>query len=450
LFGSQTASYVIAIVVAFFFTPVAVSANVFKKIGDLKVGEPVLTLNKEKKWVSTQVTFSGGTEDATYVNPYMIYVKTEDNTVLISTADHLFLMPDGSLKRADRLKTTDFLINDQLKQVKIIELTSGHYTGKIHHIATGEWNEENVHTDGHLINTFGVISGDYFLQLHYKNSVNDSLPQLGTPANKPQAINALPTTFSVSKDGTIINMKSGNESEFLNTQSRKTTKTFKGEFLETTFSFTPNIPKPDPKDAVYFIPPGLDSSAVPLAPLDNTVPYEMAVHLENHFKTYYPNIEYRIAWTDQRVNAFATREGNKHVVTLLGGLIRHPYLQLEGIGLVLAHEIGHHLAGPPYYPGSWASCEGQSDYWGAKVAMRKVWWGAYAIEQLEKGSQQVYNLFAYGLKAGNIIALDFRKSTDQNRTAAGICTHPPAQCRLDTYRAAIFLYAKPTCAGDPR
>jgi hypothetical protein len=428
-----------------FFTPIAIGDNTYKKIGEVQVGENILTLSKEKKWVKTPVTFSGGTDDATYTNPYMIYVKTEDNATLIATADHLFYMPDGTLKRADRLNANDRLVNDLQKPVKIIELTSGEYVGKIHNVATGTWSKDDVQIDGHLINTFGVISGDYFLQLNYKNENTENQPQLGASTNLPKINNLESMAYSISSDGKIVDMKkNGKSDEYLNVTTKQIKNTTSESFGESTYSFTPSSTKKAPADAVFFIPPGQDVASVPLAPLDNTIPYEMAVYLQNHFKTYYPSIEFRINWTDDTVNAFASREGNRQVVTLYGGLIRHPYMQLEGVGLVLAHEIGHHLGGAPRYPGiPWASCEGQADYWGSKIAMRKVWWGAYAVEQLEKGSQQVYNLFAYGLQAGNLMTIDNHKPK-----AAGLCTHPPAQCRLDTYRSAIFLGPKPPCAGD--
>lgn len=409
-----------------FFTPVQVDKELYKKIGDVKIGDMIMTLNKDKTWTKSKVNFSGGTEDSTYTNPYMIYVKTEDNSVLISTPDHLYLLPNGSLKRADRLNISDKLVNNELKPVKIVELTSGTYVGKIHHIATGQWDSTNVTTDNHLINTFGIISGDYFLQLFYKNEENEMLPQLGTAKNLSKVFDTASMRFIVDKR--LFSIKAP-------MAISKGTDGF-------TYSFKPNVRTADPPGAVYFIPPGLDSSAVMLFALDYTIPYEMAEYLNQHFKTFYPQIEYRIAWTDDRVNAFASREGNKWVVTLLGGLIRHPYMQLEGVGLVLAHEIGHHLGGPPHYGGTWASCEGQADYWGARIAMRKVWFGQYAIEQLEKGSLQVYNLFAYGLRAGNLMQLDLSKIA-----AAAGCGHPPAQCRLDTYRAAIFLNPKPGCAS---
>jgi len=79
--------------------------------------------------------------------------------------------------------------------------------------------------------------------------------------------------------------------------------------------------------------------------------------------------------------------------------------------------------------------------------MRKVWFGQYAVENIEKGSLQLYNLFAYGLTK-NLITLDW-ESYKKINNLAGLCSHPAATCRLETYRAAMRADPKPLCAGDP-
>lgn len=122
--------------------------------------------------------------------------------------------------------------------------------------------------------------------------------------------------------------------------------------------------------------------------------------------------------------------------------IRHRAVEIEGLGLVLAHEIGHHFGGAPRYPNNpWASCEGQADYWGALVAMREVWWGGEALRQVRAGAEQLYNLFAHGLLMG----LSEADAELQLAALAG-CGHPPAACRRETYLAALTLDDKPACA----
>lgn len=402
-------------------TPVETTAGSWKPIGEIKVGETVLAIDATGKWNKATVVFSDGSNKPEKPFPYAIYVVTDNNVTLIVTPEHLFLMPDNTLKRADRLAPNDRLLDKDKVPRRIVTLTSGNYHGPIHHIATTNWNEQNASISGHLINTSGIISADYFAELFLQPMALLSSPQVGTTEYlKHHKLSAAPGAMAM-KD-TI-------------------------QFSETT-SFIPYKQKAEPSGALYFLPPGLDiAKEGTLLPLDNTLPYEMALYLADHFKVYYPNINFHVEWNDTRVNAFAWMQGSQRHVSILGGLLRHNAIKLEGASLVLAHEIGHHLGGPPRYPNNtWASCEGQADYWGSLVGMRRVWFGQYAMENTDKGATQLYNLFAFGLKQ-NLLTLDWEDYKKKNNLA-GICTHPAALCRLETYRAAMKADPKPACAGD--
>ena len=398
-------------------TPVETSKDKWKPIGDIKVGETVLGLNKGGKWQTSPVIFSDGTTEPNAILPYAIYLTTANDIAFIVTADHLFLTPSGKLTRADRLNINDQLMSSDNKPVGLKTLTHGSYVGPIHNIAINNWDTLNPKVDDHLINTNGIISGDYFAQLWLSDASQKIPPQIGSVE--------------------YIKMYSGNATLRASIQALKDTISF-----GTSFKFIPAKEIKYPKDVVHYLPPGYDEAKPGmLAPLDNTISYEMAEYLTWHFSRFYPAIEFHVDWNDNRVNAIAYRQGSKQHVSIFGGLLRHQYIQIEGAGLVLAHEIGHHLGGAPRYTTqglTWASCEGQSDYWGALVAMRNVWWGRYYVENIERGSQQLYNLFCCGLTAGNILTMKFE--------AAAGCTQPPASCRLDTYRAALRLEARPTCA----
>ncbi len=86
-------------------------------------------------------------------------------------------------------------------------------------------------------------------------------------------------------------------------------------------------------------------------------------------------------WKSSTANAFAkrTKEGGQNVfhVEYLGGLARHKANNLDAVYAVLCHEIGHHIGGSPRKGGrfganSWASNEGQSDYWATLKCLRRV------------------------------------------------------------------------------
>jgi hypothetical protein len=168
-------------------TPVAIAQGEFKAIQDFKVGDKVLTTGINLQWVEKEVVFSDGTTGSS-VQPYTIFIEYGD-TSLIVTADHLFLMPDGKLKRADRLTINDNLIAYNGDKLRIKSVSMGTYYGGFHHIATSK-EDPKGNLDGHLLNTNGIISADYAVQLYQNQNKLDSkllvdghndLPVVGSP-----------------------------------------------------------------------------------------------------------------------------------------------------------------------------------------------------------------------------------------------------------------------------
>jgi hypothetical protein len=392
----------------------------FKPIGEVTTGDTVLALSEDGTWKPQPVVFSNGTKDPGEPYPYAIYVALKDGPALICTADHLFMTQSG-LKRADRLSPSDRILNKDRVPLEIISLANGTYNGGIHNIVAKEFPDapRAVEVHDHLINTAGVISGDYFLQLHYVDPSRGigATPQVGSPE---------------------FNSHFGKRADELRSGLKSKIEFGRG------ISFVPAAKFEPPAGACSFLPRGQDVAGPnTLRPLDDSIPLAMARYLVNHYHTYYPDVTYHIEWNDNTVNAYAWQDNGVKHVALLGGLLRHRAIKIEGAGLVTAHELGHHCGGTPRYPNHpWpSSCEGQADYWGALVAQRVVWFGAESMRQTSEGANQLYDLFANGLLAGNLFEIP--------TPAAGICGHPPAQCRLDTYRAAMRLDDKPSCAGDP-
>ncbi|MFA5138850.1 MAG: M48 family metalloprotease [Elusimicrobiota bacterium] len=198
-----------------------------------------------------------------------------------------------------------------------------------------------------------------------------------------------------------------------------------------------------PPDARRFLPDYMTTASPgSLADKDSSIVQEKAQALADHFKKFYPDVTYHINWDDDTVNAYAYKDwfGGAHVA-LLGGLLRHNALKIEGIALVLSHELGHHYGGEPYYPGQNMSCEGQADYWGAGVGMRRAYSGSYR-ETLTPGIDQVITLFTGGVKSSKTP----EEQMNIFQEAKG-CEHPPAACRKETYLAAMNDQPKPACAG---
>lgn len=78
---------------------------------------------------------------------------------------------------------------------------------------------------------------------------------------------------------------------------------------------------------------------------------------------------------------------------------------------------------------------------GAKIVLRKVWFGEYYADNTLKAVQQVKTLFGYLHLAG---AGDRPPAIEHDHNGNA---YPPVECRLETYKAALALDPKPDCAA---
>lgn len=201
-------------------------------------------------------------------------------------------------------------------------------------------------------------------------------------------------------------------------------------------------------------------------------------------------------WTNDDVNAFANIVQHQtapgvltpfRVIEVFGGLARHPMMTPESLMLVLCHEIGHHLGGYPYYSdgptggSSWASVEGQSDYFSTSKCARIVFGAVSKNVEWAKRAPIDFNVRVAcnnsfrnnpeeaaicmrssmaGLALGRTLAtvsgtdwkqIDF-KNTDRTVVDKTFESHPQAQCRLDTYLQGALCQMPATTqfSNDPR
>ncbi len=167
-------------------------------------------------------------------------------------------------------------------------------------------------------------------------------------------------------------------------------------------------------------------------------------------------------WDDGTVNAYAQRVGQTYRVAMFGGLARHETITEDGFRLVICHEIGHHIGGAPkklfYGTKSWASNEGQSDYFATLKCLRRAWLNednSTVISSMEVpaavttscrqawANENDYAICVRGAMAGDSVSRLFAalrnnepakfETPDSKVVEVTDDRHPATQCRLDTY-----------------
>jgi hypothetical protein len=168
-----------------FGTLVQTGDGSFRAIEQFVVGDDVLAANTSLDWAPKRVEFSAGTSGASR-QKYTVLLTYRDRALAV-TSDHLFLMQDWSLKRADRLAPGDVLVAPNGDPVPIGSVHIGDYLAGFHHIATSK-EAPGEDLDGHLLNTHGVVSADYAVQLFARqddvkgfSATSGDLPVVGSP-----------------------------------------------------------------------------------------------------------------------------------------------------------------------------------------------------------------------------------------------------------------------------
>ncbi len=164
-------------------------------------------------------------------------------------------------------------------------------------------------------------------------------------------------------------------------------------------------------------------------------------------------------WKTATVNAYASQRGSTWDVKMFGGLARRKEVTKDGFALVVCHELGHHLAGFPFYAGGdWAASEGQSDYYATQVCARRVWSrtpeenATYReiVPQIvkdecdkvwhsERSQNLCYRISFASMSLGSLLAVlgwddaPSFETPDDYEISQTNTAHPQAQCRLDTY-----------------
>ncbi len=183
-------------------------------------------------------------------------------------------------------------------------------------------------------------------------------------------------------------------------------------------------------------------------------------------------------WTNSTVNASAERNGGTWNINMYGGLARHPAITMDGFALVACHEMGHHIGGAPKYRSflSWASNEGQSDYFANLKCLREYFTQDNNVEvvaglqvdsfarsscEAQFSNPEEAAICMRGSVAGTSVSYLFQElrgettapkfdSPDTSVVRSTNDNHPATQCRMDTYFAGSLCTVSKNVDVDDR
>lgn len=188
-------------------------------------------------------------------------------------------------------------------------------------------------------------------------------------------------------------------------------------------------------------------------------------------------LELRRLWTDGTVNASASQSGKRYIVNMYGGLARHETITMDGFALVVCHELGHHLGGAPMVS-SWATLEGQADYYANNRCLKQVFADpASSYFTRIKGSDELAaaaceatyssasdrEICVRSAMAGKSVSYLFKilrnetvvpgfDTPDTKVVTTMMTAHPATQCRMDTYLQGSLCtrrFSDPLSYTDP-
>lgn len=139
------------------------------------------------------------------------------------------------------------------------------------------------------------------------------------------------------------------------------------------------------------------------------------------------------------INAEIIKTQTGPVITVLGGMLGHPGMNKNVLSLLLCHELGHYLGGPPLKSRTgWSSTEGQADYYSGEKCAREL---GISEEDFLSSALALTKIYA-GVTRETSPDLDRCDETIVSRTFYG---YPKVQCRLDTIIAGWRNEKRPAC-----
>lgn len=426
-----------------FDTPVRQSPSATKAIQTFIVGDPVLAYDPDGQSEIRNVAFSDGTSPAS-VQPEMAYMSfqigTEERTVT-ATLNHTFLRADRKLIQAQMLRPgcQVLLADGTLTQVTKLEINS--YTGGVWNISTSIGKPKDL--NGHLLDTDGILSGDFAVQLFYDELAAQGLavPRGNEPAVTTRAHDAMIEAQAAtrSRKYSLAARPTQDLASFLAADKGpatllRGTASSGGEIvLHGDHRFTLEVPK-QALNQGFLTDIQAKEAQHAQQPRQERDPQRIgySLWLFKLFQSFYPDTHFIVDAATREANAYAFRLGTQPYVLVQGGLVRAEQLEWQGLALVLGYLVSRFSNAQPLDPQG-LLCKPAADYLAPSI-LQTVFNPLYPTVIFD-AINQVEALFSH-----------IPTQTDQPETG---CHGSNLACRVETYRRAIAFETTPTCAGGP-
>ncbi|MBO9545433.1 hypothetical protein [Caulobacter sp.] len=398
-------------------TPIEARAGVYTLIQDIRSGDEILACGLDLAWRPTSVKYrTGDTEPSTIPGMYYVeYLMAGEaaNRHLLVTVDHLFLMHSSkTLKKVQTLVPGDeLMMADGQQAIVQFAVVGEHFTAVQSLEMDGRLDPRTL--SGHLVNSNGVVTADYAVQVLY---------EMGDPDNVHHDHH---TDDNESEAHVVV----GSE-DYHHRHANEASKAFHADASRWPKGFKPHHTgeMSIPAMATRYISHA-QMKAVrengSFNPPTNITGRDALLYLFQQSRRLYPDITCILDWNHKQPNAYAWESGGQKFIVFSGGLVRLKGLFMEGLSVILA-SLQASLQRP--------ACVCEWDYAATASILRSTWPDSILTTLLPAGLQQVEAYF----KLAEGAPLDH----DGDR-----CNAPTLDCRIQSYWAGFSFYNLPECAG---
>ncbi|WP_346320181.1 Hint domain-containing protein [Chitinophaga sp. YIM B06452] len=394
-------------------TQIAVSASEYRAVQDFRPNDVVYAADGNLNWKEYRVDFCTNVDGQKH-DAFMVLIKWGDQPYeyISVTEDHLFLLPGKVLVPASAVQPGDQLVRPDGSTVKVTFAVTAMVNGGVYQLATGQFSGS---MDGHLLNSNGVISADFALQVGF----------MAGQLDKKFLVKDLDTRLRVGSP------------EYQQKNHNKEAQ----HFISHPELWPKGLTIPDrnnlyiiPADAKSFITDSqaqqiMDNKDAKTRPFGSNYGIEMAEYLWTTFRAFYPGINYVMDWNNPLPNAYTWTSFGQPYILLTGGLLRQMALNKEGFSLILSQALAYMGADEVTPP---AVCVGEADYQ-SLVYFGNIYRDSTFISTFRAAMLQVEQFWSYIVNDVDPLSK---------------CLNPGIPCRIETYKAASYLDPLPPCA-DP-